>query len=74
MENKDIECKVLTVGDLVTAQSVDKKVRTGTIVLFGEYTAIISCGVHRYVVKKSELEKQGYLIPRYRKRVLFSIN
>lgn len=61
------------VGEQVTVKTVDNVLRTGNILKFEERVAIIGCGVHRYVVRKQELEKQGYVIPIYKRPRDFTI-
>ena len=64
---------ILTKEISVTVQTIDGEVRTGTVMEFGEHVVIIACGVHRYVVRKKDLEKQGYQLPVYKHDRRFSI-
>lgn len=73
MEIRSGDIQLLEKGMCVTVQTVDKRLRTGIVTEFGEHVVILSCGVHRYVAKKYELEKQGFSIPLNRRRKDFSI-
>ena len=70
---KMMEIKILTIGDEVTAQTVDRSLKTGIVTTFGQHVVIISCGAYRYTVRKSELKAQGYRMPPYKKHVHFAL-
>lgn len=69
----DTEIKKLSIGDTITATTVDECVKTGVITSFGEHVVIISCGVYHYMIRKSELQEQGYQMPAFKKKVQYSI-
>lgn len=73
MEIRSGDTQLLEKGMCVTVQTVDKRLRTGIVTEFGEHVVILSCGVHRYVARKKDLEVQGYRIPLNRKNRSFSI-
>jgi len=60
---------LLKKGDFVEVKTVNGTIKKGTIVSFEERTVVISVGVDCYLVKKSELEKQNFRIPPFKKKV-----
>lgn len=61
------EKDVLSIGDQITAETVDGEIRTGVVAAFEEHVVIIACGVYRYVIKNHLLEEQGYEVPSCKK-------
>lgn len=65
MVNSDM---ILKKGDLVEVVTVNGTVIKGNIVCFEEKTVVVSSGVNCYLVKKDELKKQNYVIPKYERK------
>ncbi|PAB00285.1 hypothetical protein [Enterococcus canintestini] len=68
----DNKISTLKIGKKVTVKTIEGIVRTGEITKFGEHIVILACGVQRFVVAKSELEKQGYQVPKYKGNFKFT--
>lgn len=65
----------LEAGMTITAIDAHSKEVRGKVIEFLEHTVIIEYRNKRYVIRKSELRKQGYSFPRYeKKRKNFSKN